>query len=859
MGEVYRARDAKLDRDVAIKVLPESVAADPEMLTRFEREAKAVAALSNPHILAIHDFGTQDGVSYAVMELLEGETLRGTLAAGPLAEKQAVDYALQVAKGLSAAHEKGIIHRDLKPENIFVSKDGHLKILDFGLAKRVQKVSAEGVHTAQTVTGGTEAGTILGTVGYMSPEQVRGLSADHRSDIFSFGTILYELLSGERAFSRQTAGDTLAAILLEEPENLSESGRTVSPAVERIVRRCLEKDRNNRFQSAKDVMSALSEALMPTAPRLNPSPAPAPEPPTGRRRFLVAVAVVAVVAFIASSVLFLRYSPKNEAAGVKRIAVLPFENIGSAEDDYFTDGISDEIRTKLTMLPALEVIARGSSTPYKKTTKTPTQIAEELTVKYLLTATVRWQKGTEQSRVHVTPELVEVKGPGAPTSRWQRPFQAALTDVFQVQTDIASQVSAALGVALGAREEKRLSERPTQNLAAYDEYLKGQQVHSSVAPAELRKAIEFYEGALALDPTFAPAWAQLARAHAYYYYNGTPTSAGAARARVAAERAVALAPGRPECQLGLGDYHIMIQGNPAAAVAAYAAGLSLAPDDADLLVATASAEIFLGKWEAALAHVTRAQTLDPRSVLAAGWRAVALLRLRRYPEAQVAYDRGLALAPTDLSTIMQRPMVQLAQGDLAGARTMLRAAVRNVEPPTLVAAAATIWELVWVLDDQQQRLLLELGPETFYDDRGKWGMALAQTHALRGNQARARVHADWARVAFEGQLKDTPNSAERRAYLGLVLAYLGRKTDAVREGERSVALLPITTDAYSGPYLQHQLARIYILVGEPEKALDRLEPLLKMPYYLSPGWLKIDPNFDPLRSNPRFQRLVAGS
>ena len=265
MGEVYRARDEKLDREVAIKVLPDSVAADPDALARFEREAKAVAALSHPNILAIHDFGTHEGLSYAVMELLEGETLRGKLDAGPIPQKQAVDYALQIAKGLSAAHEKGVVHRDLKPENLFVLKDGHVKILDFGLAKRVESAPPGPETSAPTRSGRTEPGAILGTMGYMSPEQVRGLPVDHRSDLFSFGAILYEMLSGKKAFRRDTASDTMAAILRDEPSELSGSGRNISPAVDNIVRHCLEKDRDNRFQSAKDIVFALSEQSSATA------------------------------------------------------------------------------------------------------------------------------------------------------------------------------------------------------------------------------------------------------------------------------------------------------------------------------------------------------------------------------------------------------------------------------------------------------------------------------------------------------------------------------------------------------------------------------------------------------------------
>ncbi len=493
MGEVYRARDSKLKREVAVKVLPQSLAADPDALARFEREALAVAALSHPNILAIHDFGTQDGTVYAVMELLEGQTLRGKLDAGPISQMQAVDYSLQIAKGLSAAHEKGVVHRDLKPENLFVTRDGHLKILDFGLAKRVEAASPEEQTSAPTGSGHTEPGTVMGTVGYMSPEQVKGLAVDHRSDIFSFGTILYELLSGKRAFKRNTNAETMAAIMLQEPPELSESGRNIPVALDHIVKHCLEKDRDNRFQTAKDVAFALSEVSSPTAVT---SGAQAVAPAAGKSRVLIAAAVLAILAV--AGVLLLRRSHNggSDAGGVKRVAVLPFENLGAPEDDYFADGIADAVRGKLTSVSGVEVIARGSSLPYKKTTKAPQQIARELDARYLLTATVRWQKSGGTSRVQVSPELIEVKESGAPASRWQQPFDAALTDVFQVQSDIASKVAQALGVALGAGEEKRLSERPTENLAAYDAFLKGEEASKGMGVGDapsLRMALGFYE------------------------------------------------------------------------------------------------------------------------------------------------------------------------------------------------------------------------------------------------------------------------------------------------------------------------------------------------------------------------------
>ena len=264
MGEVYRARDSKLDRDVAIKVLPGSVSRDPDVLARFEREAKAVAALSHPNILGIFDFGTHDGTAYAVMELLDGETLRSKLDAGALSQRRAVEYALQIVRGLAAAHEKGIVHRDLKPDNVFVTQDGRVKILDFGLAKTAAARPGDAGDTrSPTALAYTEPGTVMGTVGYMSPEQVRGLPVDHRSDIFSFGSVLYEMLSGKRAFQRGTAAETMTAVLREEPPELSAAPLQVSPALDRIVRHCLEKSPEQRFRSTDDIafsLQSLSES-----------------------------------------------------------------------------------------------------------------------------------------------------------------------------------------------------------------------------------------------------------------------------------------------------------------------------------------------------------------------------------------------------------------------------------------------------------------------------------------------------------------------------------------------------------------------------------------------------------------------
>ncbi|HEY3257342.1 MAG TPA: serine/threonine-protein kinase, partial [Gemmatimonadaceae bacterium] len=293
MGEVYRARDERLKRNVAIKVLPAAASTDADRLHRFEHEAQAAGALNDPNITAVYDIGQHEGTLYVVQELLEGETLRARLASGPLPVREASDYAVQIAHGLAAAHEKGIVHRDLKPENLFITKSGLLKILDFGLAKLTHPEGRSGPLTeVPTLTAATEPGVVMGTLGYMSPEQLRGQSVDHRSDIFTFGAILYEMLSGKRPFSRPTASETIAAILKEEPPALSDSGRNVSPALDHVVRHCLEKDRDNRFQSARDIAFALSEASAPTVA----SSATFAEALAGTRKILIAAAVVAVLA-----------------------------------------------------------------------------------------------------------------------------------------------------------------------------------------------------------------------------------------------------------------------------------------------------------------------------------------------------------------------------------------------------------------------------------------------------------------------------------------------------------------------------------------------------------------------------------
>jgi eukaryotic-like serine/threonine-protein kinase len=714
----------------------------------------------------------------------------------------------------------------------------------------------------------TETGMAVGTPHYMAPEQARGGPVDARADVYALGCVLFEMLAGEPPFTGRTPQALIAKRFLEPVPHVRTLRESVPEGVEQALTRALAKVPADRFQTATEFARALAVSAVTPAAGLVPAAATTPgttttmsalTKPMRRRHLPAGVTALVVGLLLGVMVLFawLRTRQAAEAAGPKRLAVLPFENLGRPEHEYFAGDLTDAVRGKLTALPSFQVIARTSSAQYKKTTKSPQVIGRELGVDYLLTGTVRWQQGgSGQSRVQVSPELVQVSTAAA---RWQAPFEAPLTDVFQVQADIAGQVAQALDVALGAGEREQLAERPTDNLDAYDAFLRGEEAvggNTTFDPVALRRARDYYEQAVGLDSSFALAWAQLSRAYSHLYLSA-PNPAAAAAARRAAERSLALAPKRPDGRLALGIYYEEVRQDASRALEQYTSGRQLAPWDARLLAFAGWAEFLLGRVEEGLADMREAEVLDPRSVDIAQSLMWPLLSSRRYAEALATAERARALAPGNLSVIVNVVWAHLAQGDLVGARGVLGAVPGQVDPAALVAQVATN-DLSWVLDDAQQRLLLRISPEPFGGDRAAWGLALAETHALRGDSALARAYADSARLAYEARLHDLPEDAATHTYLGLALAYLGRRAEAVREGERGVELMPISRNA-RGADLQRVLAWTYLVVGEPERALDHLEPLLKGPYYPSPGWLKIDRNFARLRGNPRFERLLAGS
>jgi serine/threonine-protein kinase len=511
MGEVYRARDTRLGREVAVKVLPEAFAGNPDRQARFEREARAVAALSHPNILAIHDYGAQGSVTYAVMELLEGETLRSRLSKGPLPWREAVEIGAAIADGLAAAHAKGIIHRDLKPENLFLTADSRVKILDFGLARIDGPLDPQG-ETGPYVPSPTSSGVVMGTAGYMSPEQVRGQPVDARCDLFSFGCVLYEMVTGKRAFQRETGAETMTAILHDEPADLTASGHLIPSELGRIIRQCLAKNTSHRLHSARDLALALRATA--SDPGLH-------HVPVARRsswRLVGVTVALLLIGVIGVSVYLLTVSGNRAGVGtsaeetkaVESLAILPFVNAGAdGSTEFLSDGTTMSLIDTLAQLDpdGLRVLSWSAVSRYKGRKSDPETIGSELKVQALLTGEVL-QQGQESS---VRVELVDARDN---RHLWGKSYQRKLLDLQTIHEEITREVAKRLRPGLSLEQMTQVSRRYPVNREAYELYLKGRHIWStSFSKERIQEAIGYFKQALAKEPDYALAYAGLADAY----------------------------------------------------------------------------------------------------------------------------------------------------------------------------------------------------------------------------------------------------------------------------------------------------------------------------------------------------------
>ena len=668
MGVVYRARDPRLGREVAIKVLQGGAVENPERLARFEREAQAASALNHPNILTIHDVGSQDGGPYLVTELLEGESLRELLDRGPLATNRALEIATQIARGLAAAHERGLVHRDLKPANLFLTRDGVVKILDFGLAKLKDPLGGN-LSEASTMAAETADGVLLGTFGYMAPEQLRGEPADARADLFAFGCVLYELLFGRRAFQRDSAVETMSATLQEEPPELIDSGVSIEPQVERVLRHCLEKRAEDRFQSTQDLVFDLETAQESSTARPVGSDVRVQQPQEAGHRGRVALlgaALVFVLAIVGVWVFgVLRPDGASEQSEqIDSLAVLPLTNLsGDPEQEYFADGMTEALIAELAKLRELKVISRTSVMQYKGAQQPLPEIARALGVRGIVEGSVM----QDADKIRITVQLID----GASDSNlWAESYTRDARDVLSLQSEVARGIASEIQIAVSPEEEQALAadrevdpEAHRLMLQAIDLYRRG-----SSQRDEQDRIRDLVDQAVELAPDFALAHAL--RGRMLYQLAGTGLQPGVAvcePARSEVETALELDTASIEARLIKAWLLSDCDFDWAGAEEEFEFLLQHAPGDATVLDAYAGLLSVMGQHEEALEYSKRAFDLDPLNDWIGGRRVMFLVAAHRYSEAQALAEQLLEVSPESVFAKWVLGKVKVAMGDFDGA------------------------------------------------------------------------------------------------------------------------------------------------------------------------------------------------
>ena len=804
MGEVYRATDTKLHRDVALKVLPPEMAASPERIERFQREARAVAALNHPHVVTIYSVEEAGGVHFLTMELVDGESLDRLIPAGGMAVPRLLDIATALADALSAAHDKGIVHRDLKPANVMVTKSEGVKVLDFGLAKMSAPLESLSTTAEERATEmRTREGVVVGTMPYMSPEQLHGQALDHRTDIFSLGVMLYEMASGSRPFRGDSSVALASAILRDMPKPLDDRRKDLPEGLVRIITRCLEKSAADRFPSARDLRVALgsvSSEAPPAFPETSPAPTSVreakdqgPSSESGAaertvlgaftaRRALLSIAAVSVLALLtwlilrngtphASNAVVTQSVTPNAAAPqgpIRSIAVLPLDNYsGDPNQDYFAEGMTDELTANLATISQLRVISRGSVMQFKGPQRPPTpEIARVLNVDALVEGSVT----RVGDKVRITAQLIDAR---EDRHLWARTFERSSGDVLSLQAELASAIAREIDVQLTPTERSRLATAPRVDPQSHDAYLKGRYFFNRPSDENLKKSIAQFEEAVQLNPDFALAHSGLSDAYLWAGYNEGFLTATEARtkAREAAETAVRLDDNSAEAHTSLAVFKLFYEYD----------------------------------WDGCEREFRRAIALNPGYAFAHDQFGLALAFQGRIDEAIAEGKRAAELDPLSPQILVDAAMAFMFRGDHQTAKNLARKAG-------------------------------ELDPTYFFPPM------------LEG----------WADCEV-GRAGDAVAPLAKASDMGapaFVTAWLAYAYGASGDRDRALAELEnLRKRSLRGEPAAFSLALVHLGLGDRSRTMDYLEKAHATDSQWM-GWLKHDRIFDPLRSEPRFVALL---
>jgi serine/threonine-protein kinase len=849
MGEVWAARDHDLQREVAVKFLPEKYAADANRFSRFSQEALAASKLTHPNIITIHEVGQTSGLHYIVMERVEGETLRQILqhqGEHPMSARRLLDIGAQIAEGLAKAHAAGIVHRDLKPENVMLTSDGFVKILDFGLVKL--RGDGSGGHEqwfdsgaptwAEAPSPQTAVGAVIGTAGYMSPEQARGRAVDHRSDQFTLGAILYELATGRQAFRRETGAQTIAAIIEAAPEPLATLNPALPPPARWIIERCLAKDPAERYASTLDLAREL-RTVRERLPEMGSSSSPA----TGRRpafagqraaRVGAAALAVLALAWVATRI----RGPYLPPGRPPVVAVLPVTNLtGQLEYDAIAVGIAEVVLTGLTGIDEIQVLSRLSTTGYRDRKGDLPAIARELDADYLVDGVLQ----RSEQRLRVTLTLVQL-----PTNvvRWSGTFDGAFPQLFELQSRLAAGVAGALRVSVSLPERERIEARPTTSPSAWEEYTAALALlDRQDQPGNAAAAVERLEAALRSDPRFAKAHAALARA-CLAGYRETGDAAWADRGRDAAQEALRLDPRDVQVRRSLAMI-LASRGRLAEAIDELNPAIVLKPGSDDTRRQLSEVLIDAGRPEDALEQANQAVALRPGFVpnhLALGW---VQFSAGRFAAAAAAYRHAATLQPDNPWAHQMLGTSLHMAGDLQGAVAPYEEALRLAPDARAWSNLGTVYYATGRLDDaiRAYEEAARLEPAS-----GTIRRTLGDARARSGNAAAARI--DW-RAAVDlsrAALRVNPRDVRQLKNVAVGLAKLGDRDAALAALRQALDAAPSSADALYGA------AVVHALTGDPATALGFLEKAVARGASVSLA--RDDDDLARLRPLPEFRKLL---